>query len=262
MKPPITSLRAIPLLSITLLAGCASTEKGPASLPATLDEIKAELRLTAQQLRDADDLRHTQYTREQAAMEAQLTAELKNMSEKFSALSARLNAPQGSGPEPVVISDEKCPPPPQGQTADGKLLVGETEWLWLDAAGQAFQARVDTGAATSSISAADITIFERDGKDWARFFMSHQGMDDRIQIEAPLVRHVRIKQASAEDIDRRPVVRLSVRLGDMHEKTQFSLTDRKHMTFPVLLGRDFLKDIAVVDVGRTFIQPTLLKDKR
>jgi hypothetical protein len=34
------------------------------------------------------------------------------------------------------------------------------------------------------------------------------------------------------------------------------------MSFPVLLGRDFLKDIAVVDVGRKFIQPTPLKDKR
>ena len=79
-------------------------------------------------------------------------------------------------------------------------------------------------------------------------------MDDRIQIEAPLVRYVRVRQASADDLDRRPVVRLSVRVGDQNEKTEFTLTDRSNMTFPVLLGRDFLKDIAVVDVARKYIQ--------
>ena len=56
--------------------------------------------------------------------------------------------------------------------------------IWADAANDAFQARVDTGA-TTSISAQEITIFERNGKNWVRFFLSHQEMDDKIQIEAP-----------------------------------------------------------------------------
>ncbi|MBM4310551.1 MAG: ATP-dependent zinc protease [Deltaproteobacteria bacterium] len=261
MNPLRSSLGALTLLFMAGLNGCASIEKVPSPPPATLDEIKVELSLTANQLQNAADLRHNQYNRQQAALAEQLNDDFKYIHEALSMLDTKIKALQDTDPAPVVISDDKCPPPPQGQTADGKLLLGETEWLWLDAAGQAFQARIDTGATTSSLSAADITIFERDGKDWARFFMSHQGMDDRIQIEAPLVRHVRIKQASAEDIDRRPVVRLSVRIGDLNEKTQFTLADRNHMSFPVLLGRDFLKDIAVVDVGRTFVQPTPRKDK-
>ena len=71
----------------------------------------------------------------------------------------------------------------------------------------------------------------------------------------PLVRHVRVRQASADDLDRRPVVRLTVRIGDMTEKAEFTLKDRSGMTFPVLLGRVYLKDIAVVDVAREYIQP-------
>ncbi len=155
----------------------------------------------------------------------------------------------------MPIPTEKCPAPSQGHTVDGKLLVGEAEWIWVDAANDAFQARVDTGATTSSISAQEITIVERNGKNWVRFFLSHQEMDDKIQIEAPLVRHVRVRQASADDLDRRPVVRLAVRIGDMTEKAEFTLKDRSDMTFPVLLGREFLKDIAVVDVAREYIQP-------
>ena len=185
------------------------------------------------------------------------------MHETINMLDRKINTLHNTTPATVVISDEQCPAPPPGQTPDGKLLLGEAEWLWLDAADQAFRARIDTGAETSSISADDITIFERDGKEWVRFFMSHKGMDDHIQIEAPLMRYVRVRQASADDLDRRPVVRLSVRVGDQNEKTEFTLTDRSSMTYPVLLGRDFLKDIAVVDVGRKYIQPKpQLKDVR
>ena len=64
-------------------------------------------------------------------------------------------------------------------------------------------------------------------------------------------RHQRV----VDDLDRRPVVRLTVRIGDMTEKAEFTLKDRSDMTFPVLLGREFLKDIAVVDVAREYIQP-------
>ena len=261
MKSLSSFLKKTILLSLVSLSGCIATGKVPVAPPATVADLKAELSLTAQRLQGVVDLQHKQFNQQQSALADQLTTELMHMHEAISMLDRKINTLHTTTPATVVISDEMCPPPPPpGQTADGKLLVGETEWLWLDAAGQAFQARVDTGATTSSLCAADITIFERDGKDWARFFMSH-GMDDRIQIEAPLVRHVRIKQASAEDIDRRPVVRLSVRIGELNEKTQFTLADRNHMSFPVLLGRDFLKDIAVVDVGRKFVQPTPLKDK-
>ena len=177
------------------------------------------------------------------------------MKESVKKVDSKLATLPPEPPKPMAIPTEKCPAPSQGHTVDGKLLVGEAEWIWVDAANDAFQARVDTGATTSSISAQEITIFERNGKNWVRFFLSHQEMDDKIQIEAPLVRHVRVRQASADDLDRRPVVRLTVRIGDMTEKAEFTLKDRSDMTFPVLLGREFLKDIAVVDVAREYIQP-------
>lgn len=34
------------------------------------------------------------------------------------------------------------------------------------------------------------------------------------------------------------------------KKAQFTLADRSQMDYPVLLGREFFKDIALVDVGK------------
>jgi hypothetical protein len=254
MQNQSSFLRRTTLLLLVGLSGCISIEKAPVTPPATLADLKSELSLTAQQLQGVVELQHKEFSQQQKALADQLNTELVHMHEAISMLDRKINSLHTTTPATVVMSEEMCPAPPAGQTPDGKLLLGEAEWLWLETAEQAFQARIDTGAATSSISAGEITSFERNGKDWVRFFMSHQGMDDRIQIEAPLVRYVRVRQASSDDLDRRPVVRLSVRVGDQNEKTEFTLTDRSNMTFPVLLGRDFLKDIAVVDVGRKYIQ--------
>ena len=232
------------------LSGCIALGKTAASVPATLTDLQSE----TQRLQNIIELQNKQVSRQQTELAAQINTDLKDIHVTLKRLNRTTNTLNATTPTTVVISEEDCPAPPQGQTPDGKLLLGATEWLWLDAADQAFKARIDTGAATSSISADDITSFERNGKNWIRFFMSPKGMDDRIQIEAPLVRHVRVRQASADDLDRRPVVLLSVRVGDQNEKTEFNLTDRSRMTYPVLLGRDFLKDIAVVDVARTYIQ--------
>ena len=157
----------------------------------------------------------------------------------------------------TMSSEDKssCPIVEPGLTTqDGKLILGESEWVYIDEANGAFQTRVDTGAATSSISATDITVFEREGKRWVKFKMPIDG-GKSLDIEAPFVRYVRIKQASADGSDRRPVVRLTMQLGSMTEKAEFSLKDRSEMDFSVLLGREFIKDVAVVDVAREFVQP-------
>ena len=139
-------------------------------------------------------------------------------------------------------------------TPDGKLILGEAEWVYLEEANGAFQSRVDTGATTSSISATDITIFEREGKRWVKFKLP---LDDgkSLDMEAPYVRTVTIRQASAKTTDDRPVVRMTMQVGSLTEKAEFSLKDRSDMDFSLLLGREFIKDVAVVDVAREFVQP-------
>jgi len=233
--------------------------KTPVAPPVTLADLQNE----TQQLQDVVALQHKQFSQQQTELTTKFTTDLQNMHAALNRLERTIINPQDTNPAANVFSDEECPAPPPGQTPDGKLLLGEAEWLWLDDAHQAFQARIDTGADTSSISANDITIFERNSKKWVRFYMSHQDMHERILFKAPLVRHARVRQASTDDLDRRPVVRLAVHIGIQNEKAEFTLTDRSNMRYPVMLGRDFLKDIAMVDVSRKNIQPKpRLKDVR
>lgn len=139
------------------------------------------------------------------------------------------------------------------KTSDGKLILGEKEWVYVPGLEEAFRSRVDTGATTSSISAVDIVDFERDGKDWVKFKIEHDGIHSK-EIALPVERWVKIRQSSAEGTQRRPVVLAWIQIGDLKEKTEFTLTDRTHLSYPMLLGRSFFKDVAVVDVSRKYVQ--------
>ena len=75
------------------------------------------------------------------------------------------------------------------------------------------------------------------------------------EFEAPIVRKVRVVQQADPDGTRRPVVAIRVRVGEIDETVEFTLADRSHLENPLILGRNFLQDLAVVDVGRQFVQP-------
>ncbi len=156
-------------------------------------------------------------------------------------------------PEPV----EKPPAKPL-KTDDGKLILGEEEWVFVPGLKEAFKARIDTGATTSSISAVDIVDFERDGKDWVKFKIEHDGITTK-EISLPVERWVKIKQSSAEGTQRRAVVVASIQIGELKDKTEFTLADRTHLSFPILLGRSFFRDVAVVDVSQKYVQKKITK---
>lgn len=151
-----------------------------------------------------------------------------------------------------VILPAPVPTPPQ---PSHEVVLGSIEKVTIDSINQTFDARVDTGAATSSLNAVDIEEFERNGKNWVRFHLSDEQnvAGDDNWIEAPVLRYVKIRQSTNDDSERRAVVELWVKVGKIHEKAQFTLADRSQMSHPVLLGREFIRDIAVVDVSRQYI---------
>jgi len=174
-----------------------------------------------------------------------------------------------SSPAPVVtsapapVSVVSCKPVAKASlNFDNKIVVGANEWIYLNPPGLHLNARIDTGAATSSISATNIVRFERNGKRWVSFDLE---LDDEepVHMEARLKRNVRIRQASYEEIDRRPVVEIDVMLGEnIRQRTEFTLADRSRMSYPVLLGRSFLRDIALVDVGSEHLHPKVEPDSQ
>ena len=137
-----------------------------------------------------------------------------------------------------------------------KTVLGQTEWLYINKAKKSFRARVDTGAATSSINAVNIQHFERDGKNWVRFNIAHDKDAEANIIEARIDRYVKILQSSEPgERDRRPVIKLNVRMGGITQQSEFTLTDRQHMDYAVLIGRSFIQDVMIVDVSQDYIHP-------
>lgn len=138
------------------------------------------------------------------------------------------------------------------QTPDGKLYFGEDEYIYVKEADATFDARIDTGAAVSSISATNITEFERNGKRWYRFTV--EANDHNIEVEAPYVRTSTIRQVSKHTTTERVVVALNIKVGDYSTTSEFTLSDRTRLQYPLLIGRTLMQDIAVVDVSRDHIQ--------
>ncbi|MDF2154496.1 ATP-dependent zinc protease [Vibrio sp. CAU 1672] len=165
-------------------------------------------------------------------------------------------------PEQDVQSKPKASKPVKAQkTADGKLILGAEEWVYIPGIDQTFKSRVDTGATTSSISATEVVPFERDGKDWVQFKVDLNGKVSR-EFKLPVVRWAKVRQSSTEETQKRAVVETYIQVGDLKEKTEFTLAERGHMTFPILLGRSFFRDVAVVDVSRKYVQNRPAKVKK
>ncbi|CAH1536481.1 ATP-dependent Zn protease [Vibrio rotiferianus] len=151
-------------------------------------------------------------------------------------------------------------PPKVTKTPDGKLVLGAEEWVYVPAIDQTFKARIDTGATTSSISATDIVPFERDGKDWVQFKIDVNGKASK-EFKLPVERWAKIKQSSSDEVDKRAVVVAYIQVGDMNEQTEFTLAERGHMKFPILLGRSFFRDVAIIDVSQKYVQKKPNKKK-
>lgn len=158
-----------------------------------------------------------------------------------------------------------CPTPPRGETqckepeiqrvmiSGSKMVVGDLEQVWIDPPGIPLNARIDTTATNNALLGEEIVEFERDGKSWVRFVLHAPDSDDPISLERRVARHVRTIQSGGGEGIKRPIVRMRLKLGDVQDTFSFVVTDRAD--HPVILGRSFLKDIALVEVGARYVQP-------
>ncbi len=132
---------------------------------------------------------------------------------------------------------------------DSKTVIGALEYVRLVPPNVVLKARIDTGAKTTSIDARDITPFERDGKQWVRFVCVFGEKEHTI--ERKVVKTVQIKRHGAESQDRY-VVKMRIILGDVSQLISVNLSDREEYKYPVLIGRNFLRDFFMVDVAKKY----------
>lgn len=151
----------------------------------------------------------------------------------------------------------------QGAAAREKLELGWLERIRLQPWDIVLKAKLDTGAKSAAIHATDIERFEKDGRQWVRFklWLNHRDPgSETISVEKPLARDVKIKLRGTDKSQSRPSVKMEFCLGGKRFQALFTLTNRERFNYPVLLGRRFLTDIAVIDpAARYNTDPTCPK---
>ena len=150
------------------------------------------------------------------------------------------------------------PAPPPAATAKetpAKLIVGRRESIWVEDLQLALPARIDTGAETASLDARALEQFERDGKPWVRFEIPNPNGDEALVLERPRIRQALVVQANSETPERRPVIELGIQLGPVRQLAEFTLSDRSHLDYQMLVGRNILRDVMIVDVSESNLVP-------
>ncbi|WP_419866822.1 ATP-dependent zinc protease [Altericroceibacterium endophyticum] len=137
------------------------------------------------------------------------------------------------------------------EPVSGMHLVGWREYAALPELGvQRLPAKIDTGARTSSLHAANIELFDRDEESWVRFELEFDGRT--LLCEAPKVARRSITSSNGQT-QRRLIIKTVLRLGNEQFRAEFSLADRSDMTFPLLIGRTSLRHRFLVDSGRSYL---------
>lgn len=147
-------------------------------------------------------------------------------------------------------NDINCVDESSHSVTSERIIIGAVEKVELPEEKISLNARIDTGATTTSINAQNIKPFERDGKKWVRFEV-HNETESLVSLEKPVSRVVNIKRHGAADQDRY-AVKVKLKLGEINMLTEVTLADRAKFTYPLLIGRNFLQDMAIVDVSKEY----------
>ncbi len=132
-----------------------------------------------------------------------------------------------------------------------KDIFGYVEDIKVMEIGWVMEAKLDTGATTSSIDAREIEPFDKDGEEWVRFKMIDRDTGTETWVERPVERKVRIKRHRG-DSQTRYVVQLTFCVDKMEIEEEVSLTSREGFNFPVLVGRNHMAGRIIVDPAERF----------
>lgn len=126
--------------------------------------------------------------------------------------------------------------------------VGWVEWIYLpELTDEPIKAKVDTGAKSSALHAENIRVKKlKSGRRVVSFtlFTSKQKKKG-LRVTTPLLGS-RVVKSSIGVATIRPVIWTTLKIGEKIEKFQVTLVNRQPMEYLMLVGRDSLKDCAVL----------------
>lgn len=136
--------------------------------------------------------------------------------------------------------------PVNGQAAI-KQPIGWLEYAYIGEANLRLEAKLDTGADTSSVEAKILRKFTVQGAKWIQFSLTDEHNHTAV-LERKIERYVKIKRKLAPSI-RRPVIRLGICIGSVYRDVEVNLADRHKFKYQLLIGRNYLQGIFLVDTA-------------
>lgn len=139
---------------------------------------------------------------------------------------------------------------------DDKRIIGRAELIdfpeW-NLVG--IEAKIDTGAYTSSLHCHHIERIRKEGKEYVKFNLldpSHDTYNEKL-FELPVFKSKMVKSSNGVS-EERFIVKTKLKIHGTELEAELSLTDRSEMRFPVLIGRKLLKKGRfLVDVSRKYL---------
>jgi hypothetical protein len=140
----------------------------------------------------------------------------------------------------------QCPP-----VQEARMIVGATEKIHVKEVALDFEARIDTGARTTSIHATEVVCSDPSpdknahiGKPISFLVTNNQGEQRRIETTIADVIEVR----NSQGVEERYSVAMTLYWQGNAKHINVNLRDRSAMTYKLLIGRDWLAGNYVVNV--------------
>lgn len=132
-----------------------------------------------------------------------------------------------------------------------KKIIGRADVADLPEFGiKNIKVKIDTGAYTSAIHCSKIKTSIEDGVEYVSFQIPNANIKDasKKKFKTNDFKQKNIKSSSGH-IEKRYVIKTKILLFNKLINTEFSLTDRSQMKYPILLGRKLLSKRFIVDVS-------------
>ncbi|MFD2600053.1 ATP-dependent zinc protease [Sphingobacterium corticis] len=132
-----------------------------------------------------------------------------------------------------------------------KKTIGRTEIVDLPELGlYNLPAKIDTGAETSVVHCEDMEVIEQNGH---AFIVAHiatsEDSDETLEIRLPVHRERTVKSSFGQS-ETRHIFLTKIKLFNELYDIKLSFRDRSAMTYPMLLGRNFITGKFLVDVSK------------
>ena len=137
---------------------------------------------------------------------------------------------------------------------DRPAIIGWREWIGLpELKREPLLAKIDTGAWSNTLHAAEIEVLESPPESKVRFRIEEDW------IERPIFKWRRIRDTGGHD-SLRPVIRTTLEIASRDFDVEVCLADRTKMKHKMILGRNFLRMGFIVDPARQCIH-TMMRSK-